>query len=73
MLVLSRKMGERIVIGDNIEVEVVAIGKGRVKLGFAAPISVPIHRSELTPLCPEKDLGKQRDSGCGHENVIQAP
>lgn len=47
MLVLSRKQGEKIVIGDAITVTVLAVEGNRVKLGFAGPPDVPIHREEL--------------------------
>ncbi len=47
MLVLSRKAGERVSIGKDIEVTVLGIQKGRVKLGFLGPPEVPIHRDEL--------------------------
>ncbi len=47
MLVLSRKQGERIMIGDNIEVTIVEIRGDRVKLGFVGPNKVPIHREEV--------------------------
>ena len=47
MLVLSRKAGERILIGQEIEVAVLGIHKGRVKLGFLGPPEVPIHREEV--------------------------
>ena len=47
MLVLSRKAGERILIGSEIEVTVLGIHKGKVKLGFAGPPEVPIHREEV--------------------------
>jgi carbon storage regulator len=47
MLVLSRKAGERILIGPEIEVTVLVIHKGKVKLGFSGPPEVPIHREEL--------------------------
>ncbi len=47
MLVLSRKAGERISIGPEIEVTVLGIHKGRVKLGFSGPPEVPIHHEEV--------------------------
>jgi len=47
MLVLSRKRGERIVIGPDIELIVVAIRGERVQLGFHAPKEVAIHREEI--------------------------
>jgi carbon storage regulator len=48
MLILSRKPGERIVIGDNIHVTVLAIRGNQVRLGFSAPDNVTIFREELT-------------------------
>jgi carbon storage regulator len=47
MLVLSRKLGESIVIGNGITVTVVEVHGERVRLGFTAPADVPIHREEL--------------------------
>jgi carbon storage regulator len=47
MLVLSRKIGERVRIGQFIEVTVLESNHGRVKLGFSAPPEVPIHREEV--------------------------
>jgi carbon storage regulator len=44
---LSRKLGERIVINENIIVEVVAVSGNRVRLGISAPIDAPIRRAEL--------------------------
>ena len=47
MLVLSRKKGERVVVGKDIFVKVIDIRGDRVKLGFEGPDEVPIHREEL--------------------------
>lgn len=47
MLVLSRKAGERISIGSDIEVTVLGIQKGKVKLGFTGPSHVSIDREEV--------------------------
>ena len=47
MLVLSRKQGQRIIIGSNIEVIVVRTECDRVRLGFIAPVQVPIYREEI--------------------------
>ena len=47
MLVLSRKIGETIRIAENIEVTVVEIKQGRVRLGFRCPKEVPILRQEV--------------------------
>ena len=47
MLVLSRKVREAVRIGPDIEVVVLEVHGDRVKLGFAAPNDVPIHRGEV--------------------------
>ncbi len=47
MLVLTRKIGERILIDGGISITVVDIGRGRVRLGFKAPKSVNILREEI--------------------------
>lgn len=47
MLVLTRKKGESIQIGNNIEVTVIAIEGEQIKLGIDAPQSVDIHRQEV--------------------------
>jgi len=47
MLVLSRKINEKIIIGDEIEIVLVDIGKDQVKLGINAPKSVKVHRWEV--------------------------
>ncbi|MDR1539808.1 MAG: carbon storage regulator CsrA [Clostridiales bacterium] len=47
MLALSRKIGESIIIGDNVEVVVIAVSGETVKLGICAPKSIPVHRKEV--------------------------
>jgi len=50
MLVLTRKLNERVFIGDNICITVVEIDRGKIRLGIEAPRDVPIFREELLPL-----------------------
>ena len=47
MLVLSRKIGERIMIGNNIELMIMDVRGGTVRLGLEAPKEVAIHREEV--------------------------
>ena len=50
MLVLSRKSGECVLIGAEIEVKVLDVHEGRVRLGFSGSPSIPIRRQELPAL-----------------------
>lgn len=47
MLVLSRKVGEKILIGDKIAVTVVRVAQGIVRIGVEAPKEMPIVREEI--------------------------
>lgn len=47
MLVLSRKVGETIVINGQISIMVTAVQGGTVRIGIQAPREVPVHRGEL--------------------------
>lgn len=47
MLVLSRKSGQRIRIGDSVELTVIEVRGNKVRLGFTAPPDVAIHREEV--------------------------
>jgi len=49
MLVLSRKVGESVVIDGGIVVRVLSAEGGRIRLGFEAPAEVAVRRSELAP------------------------
>lgn len=47
MLVLSRKEQQSIVIGEDIVITVVELGRGRVQIGIRAPNYVPVYREEI--------------------------
>jgi carbon storage regulator len=47
MLVLARKVGQSIVIGDNIELTVIEVRGEQVRIGVQAPRSIAVHRKEL--------------------------
>ncbi|NMA54538.1 MAG: carbon storage regulator CsrA [Firmicutes bacterium] len=63
MLILSRRPGQSIMIGDNIEVRVLAWKDGQVSLGITAPIEVSVHRREIyeAVLCENIEAVQQRD------------
>lgn len=60
MLVLTRKNGERLIIGDDIEVTVLKIRGNRVRLGIRGPADVPIHREEVQERIRRPSLDKHR-------------
>ena len=47
MLVFTRKKGESLVIGNEIEVTILSVGSGNVKVGIAAPRHISVHRHEV--------------------------
>ena len=73
MLVLSRKLGERIVIGSNIELQVVEIRGHRVRLGLIAPLDVPIHRAEVPRRRAEAFSGREEGEPCAVALVDERP
>lgn len=50
ILVLSRKLNERIVINDEIAIEIVDIDRGKVRIGIIADNAIPVMREELLPV-----------------------
>lgn len=61
MLILTRRQGERVIIGDNIEVTVLAISGTQVRVGVQAPKQISVHREEVY----YKLLSAKIDSGKG--------
>jgi len=47
MLILTRRIGERVMIGDEIEVVVLGVKGNQVRLGFKAPKDLAVHRQEI--------------------------
>ena len=47
MLILTRRIGETILVGDNITIKVLAMNGGQTKIGIEAPRAIPVLRSEL--------------------------
>ncbi|MER3328262.1 MAG: carbon storage regulator CsrA, partial [Candidatus Kapaibacterium sp.] len=47
MLVLSRKVGEVVTIGNSIEITVISYDRGVIRLGIEAPKSIAVHRKEI--------------------------
>lgn len=62
MLVLQRKVGESILIGEETTVTILAVEGGRVRLAVDAPRSIPILRSELK-VAVEENVAAATESG----------
>lgn len=69
MLVLSRKAGERIWIGEDISVTVVRISGGGVRIGIEAPKELPVVREELKLKMDQKDSAEFDDQSAFESNA----
>ncbi len=67
MLVMRRRAGERFLIGESIEIEVLEVSGSRVKLGIVAPASVPILRKEARTTREENVMAA---GGIAHRDII---
>ena len=65
MLALTRKVGESIVIGDNVEITVISVAGDQIKLGIDAPRSISIHRKEIFLQIQEENKAAAASSGAG--------
>lgn len=77
MLVLSRKIGEKLIIGDNITVTINRVSGNRITLGIEAPQNVRIVRGELAPLVEAPAVREDAQSavvaaGYSREDVASA-
>jgi carbon storage regulator len=63
MLVLSRQTDQSIMIGDDIEIFVVAVRGDKVRLGINAPRHVPVHRKEIYEMLLREKADGEKPSG----------
>jgi carbon storage regulator len=62
MLILTRRVGETLMIGDKVTVTVLGVKGNQVRLGINAPKDVAVHREEIFQRIQREDAAKQ---GCG--------
>ncbi len=61
MLVLTRKIGENLVIGDDVTISVLGVRGNQVRIGIVAPIEIPVHREEIYQrILKERANGSER-------------
>lgn len=58
MLTLTRKVGESIRIGDDVEIIVKEVRRNQVRIGIVAPREIPIYREEVYEAIQEEDDGE---------------
>ena len=56
MLILSRKKGESLIIGDNIKIRILSVHGGNVKIGITAPNDLKIYREEIYNVIARENL-----------------
>jgi carbon storage regulator len=69
MLVLRRRVGETILVGGEVEIEVIEISRTRVKLGVRAPLNVPVIRKETIPIARENQMASDLMAVGGTDHV----
>ena len=55
MLILTRKTGESIMIGDTVLIKVLGVRAGQIKIGVEAPKDLPVHREEIYKRIQEEE------------------
>jgi carbon storage regulator len=69
MLVLTRKTNQSIMIGDEIEVSVLAVSGDKVRVGISAPRDVPVFRKEVYLSIQEERLGSSASGRGGDASL----
>jgi carbon storage regulator len=60
MLILTRRVGESTMIGDEITVTVIGVNANQIRLGIGAPKEIPVHREEVYVRLQEENARQRR-------------
>ncbi len=69
MLILTRKLGESITIGDDIKITFLEIKGKQIKIGIEAPSQVAVHREEIYKIIHEQNVQAARSVSPNKENL----
>ena len=65
MLVLARRVGEKLVIGDDVTIAILSVRGNQVRIGIAAPPEIQVHREEIY-----RRILKERVNGSGRASDL---
>jgi carbon storage regulator len=66
MLILTRKVGETLMIGDEVEVTILSLKGNQVRIGVNAPKDVPVHREEIYDRIKREQAGNEVGNEAGN-------
>ncbi len=69
MLILTRRVGETFIIGDDIKITVCSVRNGQVRIGIEAPKDISIHRKEVYERIQREEPGSKVD-GCADLRIL---
>ncbi len=72
MLVFTRKSGQSLMIGDEVEIKIVSVGNDQVRIGIEAPRQIPVHRREVYDSIRNQQLSATGNQDSSRKNFDRA-
>ena len=73
MLIITRKPGEKIMLGDDVTVEVIEVSGSSVRIGIDAPRSLPVYREEIWEAVKEENTASAQAAPAKDDPTPEAP